>query len=139
MNYLFDNYELDTLRFELRLRGELCRLQPKPLDLLVYLIENRSRVVLKSELLAHLWPGVCVTENALAQAIAALRDALSECGPSAVTCVRSRGYRFTRSVIEATQQDAVVAPPPSAITTRSAPPPARAVAGACVRCQRALA
>jgi DNA-binding winged helix-turn-helix (wHTH) protein len=100
MNYLFDDYELDMRFFELRLRGEVIPLQPKPLDLLLYLLENRSRVVLKSELLARIWPGVSVTENALAQAVCAVRVALSEGGPDAIQCVRSRGYRFTRSVVE---------------------------------------
>jgi non-specific serine/threonine protein kinase len=100
MSYLFDDYELDMRFFELRLRGEVIPLQPKPLDLLLYLLENRSRVVLKSELLAHIWPGVSVTENALAQAICAVRVALSEAGPDAIQCVRSRGYRFTRAVVE---------------------------------------
>ena len=100
MNYLFDGYELDMRFFELRLRGEVIPLQPKPLDLLLHLLENRSRVVLKSELLAHIWPGVSVTENALAQAICAVRAALGEAGPDAIQCVRSRGYRFTRPVVE---------------------------------------
>jgi non-specific serine/threonine protein kinase len=100
MHYLFDSYELDTRLYELRLRGKVVRLQPKPLDLLLFLIENRSRVVLKSELLAHLWPGISVTENALAQAICAVREALGDAGPGAVACVRSRGYRFTRSLTE---------------------------------------
>ena len=105
MNYSFDGYELDTLLFELRLRGQVIRLQPKPLDLLLFLIENRARVVLKSELLTHLWPGVSVTENALAQAICALREALAEAGPDAIMCVRSRGYRFTRPL---SVRDAVI-------------------------------
>lgn len=100
VQYLFDSYELDTRVVALRLRGEVIRLQPKPLDLLLYLVENRSRVVLKSELLQHLWPGGCVTENALAQAICAVREAVAEAGCDAVQCVRSRGYRFTRSVVE---------------------------------------
>jgi non-specific serine/threonine protein kinase len=100
MNYLFDGYEVDTSLFELRLRGAVIRLQPKPLDLLLHLLENRARVVLKSELLAHVWPGVSVTENALAQAICAVREAVAESGPDAIVCVRSRGYRFTRPVAE---------------------------------------
>ncbi len=98
VHYLFDGYELDTQLLQLRLRGENIRLPPKPLDLLVFLIENRARVALKSELFAHLWPGIAVTENALAQAICAVREAVAAAGPDAVQCVRSRGYRFTRSV-----------------------------------------
>lgn len=99
VHYLFDGYALDTQPLHLRLREEVIRLTPKPLDLLLFLIENRARVVLKSELLAHRWPGVAVTENALAQVICAVREAVAAAGPAAVQCIRSRGYRFTRAVI----------------------------------------
>ncbi|MDB4933567.1 MAG: response regulator [Labilithrix sp.] len=118
MHYSFASYELDTLRFELRLHGVICRLQPKPLDLLTFLVENRARVVLKSELLAHLWPGVSVTENALAQAVASVRDAISDAGSDAIVCVRGRGYRFAVPVIER------VARMPSAPPGARAPAPA---------------
>lgn len=107
MLYTFDHYVLDTALFELRFRGERRPLQRKPLDLLHYLVQHRERVVLKSELLSHLWPGVCVTDNALVQAVACVRDAMPE-QRGAIVSVRGRGYRFALAVKEEASS-----PPPS--------------------------
>ncbi|MFO0670297.1 MAG: winged helix-turn-helix domain-containing protein [Polyangiaceae bacterium] len=98
MLYVFDDYVLDTRLFELRFRGEVKPLQPKPLDLLRYLVEHRDRVVLKSELLATLWPNVHVSDNALAQAVACVREALAHTQRGAIQSLRGRGYRFALDV-----------------------------------------
>ncbi len=100
MRFVFDDFTLDTNVFELRRAGVLRPLQPKPLDLLRYLIENRDRVVLKRELLSHLWADVRVTENALAQAVACVREALADASAAAVVGMRGRGYRFVLPVTE---------------------------------------
>lgn len=100
MRFTFDEFTLDTNVFELRRAGVLRPLQPKPLDLLRYLIENRDRVVLKRELLAHLWADVRVTENALAQAVACVREALADTKSPAILGMRGRGYRFVLPVTE---------------------------------------
>lgn len=61
----FGDYEVDLGRFELRRSGLRVRVQPKVLDLLVYLIRDQERVVPKEELLQALWRGVSVSETAL--------------------------------------------------------------------------
>ena len=99
MVHTFDDFVLDTSLFELRFRSEPRPLQPKPLDLLSYLVEHRDRVVLKSELLERLWPGVNVTHNALVQAIACVREALADARSPAISSVRGRGYRFVLPVV----------------------------------------
>ena len=53
-------------------------MEPKVLRLLVYLIENRNRLVRKQELLDAVWHDAMVTENALTRVIALLRKALNE-------------------------------------------------------------
>ena len=100
MRFVFDDFTLDTNVFELTHRGVLRPLQPKPLDLLRYLIENRDRVVLKRELLSHLWADVRVTENALAQAVACVREVMADAKSPAVLGMRGRGYRFVLPVTE---------------------------------------
>lgn len=100
MRFVFDSFTLDTNVFELRCGGMLRPLQPKPLDLLRYLIENRDRVVLKRELLSQLWADVRVTENALAQAVACVREALADAKAPAIVGMRGRGYRFVLHVEE---------------------------------------
>jgi DNA-binding winged helix-turn-helix (wHTH) protein len=99
MRYAFEDYVLDSEVYELRFKGVLRPLQPKRFDLLAYLIRHRRRTVLKSELLAHVWPGVHVTANALAQAVASVREALAEASMPAIVGVRGRGYRFVLEVV----------------------------------------
>ena len=38
MIYVFEDYELDTQRYELRRRGVLCPLEPQGFNVLVYLV-----------------------------------------------------------------------------------------------------
>ena len=66
-----------------------------PLDLLLYLVENRDRVVGKEELLDSLWPGVIVTESSLQRAVSLARAALQQGGlREAIRNYARRGYRF---------------------------------------------
>jgi DNA-binding winged helix-turn-helix (wHTH) protein len=45
--------------------GAAVTLQPKALELLLYLVRNRDRVVAKDELLDEVWPDAVVTESSL--------------------------------------------------------------------------
>ena len=54
---------------QIQAAGSVVEAQPKVFDLLVYLIENRDRVVDKDELLEQLWPGTVVTDSALTQIV----------------------------------------------------------------------
>jgi len=50
--FLFNDFALDCERRELRAAGAPVPLEPQVFDLLVYLIENRDRVVSKDDLIA---------------------------------------------------------------------------------------
>lgn len=70
-------------------------IEPRPLALLVYLIEQHHRVVSKQELREKLWPNRGVTDGALARAAMKLRKAIGD--TDADTVIRSVprvGYRF---------------------------------------------
>ena len=60
--YCFDAYALDTDRRELKRGSGPVALEPQVFDLLVYLIENRERVVSKDDLIASVWQGRIVSE-----------------------------------------------------------------------------
>ena len=62
MIYRFSNYELDAQRCELRCAGQPVAIEPKVLEVLVYLLQHRDRVVTKEELLEQCWSGTFVTE-----------------------------------------------------------------------------
>ena len=60
--FLFDNFALDRERRELCADGAPVSIEPQVFDLLVYLIENRGRVVSKDDLIASVWGGRIVSE-----------------------------------------------------------------------------
>jgi len=94
-------FELDVERKALRRAGRPVAIQPKPFDLLVYLIRHRDRVVPKEELLEALWPDVVVTEGSLSRAVSVARRALGDQHQGAlVRSVARRGYRFAGDVVE---------------------------------------
>jgi Tol biopolymer transport system component/DNA-binding winged helix-turn-helix (wHTH) protein len=98
--YQFDQFEVDDREFRLSEDGTPIQLEPKVLRLLVYLIENRNRLVRKQELLDKVWPDAMVTENALTRAVGLLRKALSENSqvPRYIETVPTAGYRFIANI-----------------------------------------
>src|SRR5580704_1017443 len=116
MVYRFDQFEVDDREFRLSQDGAPVQVEPKVLRLLVYLIENRNRLVRKQELLDAVWPDAMVTENALTRAIGLLRKALGEDSrvPRYIETVPTAGYRFIAQVTVAggeTEPAADEAPP----------------------------
>ena len=53
--FSFDDFTLDSERRELRAGGGVVSIEPQVFDLLVYLIENRDRVVSKDDLIGSVW------------------------------------------------------------------------------------
>jgi len=82
--------------------GTAIQLEPKAFRLLLFLIENRGRLIEKDQILQVVWNGTHVTENALASEIAKLRKALGDDSktPKYIQTVRTRGYRFIAEVRE---------------------------------------
>ena len=107
MVYRFDQFEVDDREFRLSEDGTPVQVEPKVLRLLVYLIENRNRLVRKQELLDHVWPDAMVTENALTRAVGLLRKALSENSqvPRYIETVPTAGYRFIANVSVVSEAD----------------------------------
>jgi DNA-binding winged helix-turn-helix (wHTH) protein len=93
--------EVCTARREVLVEGELRALQPRPFDLLVYLIENRGRVVPTDELLDRIWKDEIVQPGSLAAAIMRVRKALRESEMDAGQIIRTYqrvGYRFVAAL-----------------------------------------
>jgi DNA-binding winged helix-turn-helix (wHTH) protein len=57
VQFLFGDHTLDTDRRELRCGSEPIAIEPQVFDLLVYLVQNRDRVVSKDDLIASVWGG----------------------------------------------------------------------------------
>ncbi len=74
----FGPFQIDTNRRQLSRAGAPIPLSSRAFDILVLLVENRSRVVTKVEIMRVVWRGMIVDENNLAVHISALRRALSK-------------------------------------------------------------
>ncbi|MGB3049660.1 MAG: alpha/beta fold hydrolase [Polyangiales bacterium] len=94
MTFVFDEFELDPARRELRVDGKAKQLQPQVFDLLLYLVEHHERLVPKRELLDTLWPDSTVTESSIQRAVSLARSALGERGPELIQTFPRQGYRF---------------------------------------------
>lgn len=93
----FDDHVLDRVRRELSRNGASVKIEPKVFDLLIYLIENRHRVVSKDDLIAQVWGSRIVSDSALTHAINAARSAIGDDG-KAQRLIRTssrRGYRLS--------------------------------------------
>jgi Predicted integral membrane protein len=79
-----------------RTGGETVRLANKPFQVLLYLIENRARVVLRAELLERFWDGHDVYEEALSKCVGTIRKALSDQldSPRFIETRWAEGYRY---------------------------------------------
>lgn len=100
--YEFGPFTLDSGKRLLFRDGAPVAILPKALDLLVFLIQQRSRLVDKNEILQAVWPGTFVSEANLTQNVSVLRKALGE-GPREhrfIVTIPGRGYRFAAEVRE---------------------------------------
>ena len=87
-------------------RRELSRgrrdvpVEPQVFDLLVYLLENRDRVVSKDDLLDKIWSGRSVSESTLTSRINAARKAIGDSGSrqKLIRTVPRKGFRFVGPV-----------------------------------------
>ncbi|MBL8334452.1 MAG: winged helix-turn-helix domain-containing protein [Rubrivivax sp.] len=111
------NAELRTDTRQLIVDGADAPVGSRAFDLLVVLVQERDRLVGKSELLDRVWPNLVVEENNLQVHISTLRKLL---GAKAIATVPGRGYRFSAPVTEAT-----AARPPAAVAPRPAVPAPR--------------
>ncbi|HXJ89181.1 MAG TPA: tetratricopeptide repeat protein [Candidatus Binatia bacterium] len=97
-NYCFGEFVLEPARASLLKSGQDIKLRPKVFDALLYLIENRGRLVPKEELIQTLWPEAFVTDDSLVQCMVELRRALDDRTQEILKTVPRRGYIFAAPV-----------------------------------------
>ncbi len=122
--YRFGPFIVDRISYRVLRSDSPLELTPKLLDLLLHLLDHSGALVTKEQLLDALWPGANVTENALAQAVSELRQALGDdaAAPRFIKTVARRGYRFISPVERIEPSSPVVTGPRQA----AAPTPANA-------------
>lgn len=121
MLYVFEGFELDLAKIELRADGAVIPVEPQVFALLHLLVENRDRLVSRDEVIEKVWDGRVVSDSALDSRIKSVRRALGDDGKTQrlVRTVHGRGFRFVGavSVVAAAGHpvtDAAAAPAPLA-------------------------
>src|SRR5882757_2487379 len=96
MQFFFCDQMLDTDRRELCRGADRVAIEPQVFDLLVYLLENRDRVVSKDDLIASIWDGRIVSESTLTSRITAPRRAVASSGrdQKLLLTISPKGSRF---------------------------------------------
>src|SRR5712691_3646345 len=91
---------LDVDRRELRRGSEPVHVEPQVFDLLVYLVQNRDRVVSKEDLIASVWGGRIVSDSTLTSRINAARNAVGDSGEDKklIRTIARKGLRFVGEV-----------------------------------------
>ncbi len=100
MRFLFADLVLDSDRRELQRGSELVPVQPQVFDLLLYLVQNRERVVGKDDLIAAIWGGRIVSESTLTSRVNAARKAVGDSGERQILIrtIARKGLRFVGAV-----------------------------------------
>jgi TolB-like protein len=95
-----DDYEIDVERRELRHAQSPIHVEPQVFDLLVYLVQNRDRVVSKDDLIASVWAGRIVSDSTLTSRINAVRTAVGDSGDDQklIRTIARKGLRFVGTV-----------------------------------------
>ena len=100
MTLSFGDYEIDVERRELRRAKTPVHVEPQVFDLLVYLVQNRDRVVSKDDLIAAVWGGRSVSDSTLTSRINAARNAVGDSGAEKklIRTIARKGLRFVGEV-----------------------------------------
>src|SRR4051812_38052542 len=100
MIFCFGNCEIDFDRRELRQGGTAVHVQPQVFDLLVYLLDNRGRVVSRDDIIGSVWGDRIVSESTLTSRINAARTAIGDSGEqqNLIRTIARKGFRFVADV-----------------------------------------
>jgi TolB-like protein len=131
VQFLFADLVLDADRRELHRGAKQIPVQPQVFDLLVYLLQNRDRVVSKEDLIGVIWGGRIVSDSTLATRINAARKAIGDSGEDQklIRTIARKGVRFVGTVRSVAQEakDAI-APTDSDLRTKLPLPDRPAIA-----------
>jgi DNA-binding winged helix-turn-helix (wHTH) protein len=96
VQFVFGDHVLDPDRRELTRGAKAIAVGPQVFDLLLYLVQNRERVVSKDQLLDVVWGGRIVSESTLTSHINAARKAIGDSGREQhlIRTVARKGFRF---------------------------------------------
>ena len=94
------DWTVDPPLNQLSAPGKTVKLEPKAMAVLVHLAQRPGEVVSREALLAAVWPGVVVSDDAVTQVVIKLRKALGDSAetPAYIQTISKRGYRLVAPV-----------------------------------------
>jgi DNA-binding winged helix-turn-helix (wHTH) protein/predicted Zn-dependent protease len=115
---LGQGFELDLRAYALRQSGRVLKLEPTPMELLLFLVQHRGELVTRDQIVEHIW-GKDVfldSDNSINGAIRKIRQVLKDDPerPRFVQTVSGKGYRFIAPLVEPETPERPNQPPDSA-------------------------
>ena len=109
--YKFADFELDPVQ-GLSRNGVSVELEPQALQLLEMLIERRSGVISKQDLIDEIWGGKAITDAALNTRIHSVRKALGDTASTSkfIKTYPKRGFQFVATVFTDEKEEALLKP-----------------------------
>ncbi len=103
--------------------GNTVQIEPKFMDVLVYLASRSGEVVSKNEITDAVWPDVFISESVITRAIAGLRRAFGDDArePRFIETISKRGYRLLAKRTHQTGAPVAVTNPEPPATRHAAP------------------
>src|SRR5205809_44080 len=89
----FGRVSFDEQTLELTVDGRVVELEPRPLEVLRYLLGRPNQVVTKDDLAAACWPGRILSDTVLSKTLSKLRAALDDNTQTLIRTVHGYGYR----------------------------------------------
>lgn len=98
--FFFSEWQVNPSTNSLLLGKQVKQLEPKAMDVLLFLCQNAGEVVSSDEIVSHCWPGVDTGDNPLHKIINQLRRALGDSATESryIETIRKRGYRTLAEV-----------------------------------------
>jgi len=131
MSQLFRSAEvaLDTGTGQVTRAGSRLQLEPRTLEVLLFLLQRPGQLVHHQDLLDGVWTGTAVTPHSLTQAVSQLRHSLGDdpARPRFIETVHRRGYRWIAPV--EVQESPALQDRPSAMGRWRLPAPAVTLVG----------
>ena len=91
MRFQIDDKVVDTVTGIVKSADSETSIRAKTLQVLNYLIEHKSDIVAKKDVIKHVWDDVVVQEQILTQSIKEIRDLL---GPQVIKTYSRKGYQW---------------------------------------------
>lgn len=98
--YLVNGHLVSLRTNEITLNGTVTRIEPKSMEVLIFLFDHAGRVVSRAQIQETVWGDVIVGDDSLTNAIIKLRKAFGDDArnPQVIETIPKRGYRLIAEV-----------------------------------------